>query len=220
MEGLKLRIYIVSAVLVLAGALNIYSVKLGHGPAKSEQWMEQRAPDQVAGVGFVPGRDNPEQSYRMDDESYEMLSPYGMVARVYSGKLGAFDTVLIASRSRSSFHDPRVCFSGQGWSLTGEDLLTIDTKTRGKIQVTLTTLTSIRVKSQHAIYFYRGPSGFHATTLGLKWDMFMQRLLGKQDVDGVFYRFIPLDPECSVEELTDFVARYMEAAKESSGGYF
>lgn len=219
MERLRKRIYFLAAVLLLVGGFNVYTGTMESESDKDEAWMEQRAPDMVGDMNYLPSRDNSEQSYKMDEKTYELLAPFGIVSRVYSGKAGSFDVVLIASNSRASFHDPRVCFSGQGWTILSEKEAKVDTETRGVVPVTVVEMKSPKTQ-QIAAYFYRGPSGFNATTLSLKWDMFMQKLYGRSDTDGVFYRFIPQDPACTEDELKAFIAKYMEAAKEASEAYF
>lgn len=219
MEGLKKRIYFVALALILVGAFNTYAGISSAGEPKTEAWMEERAPDVVMNMGYAPSAENPEQSYRMDESTYKTLTPFGIVARSYSGKAGEYDAVLIASRSRSSFHDPRVCFTAQRWKILEEKPITIETKTRGIVPATLVIMEGPRTR-QIAAYFYRGPTGFKGSTVQLKFDMFWQRLLGRSDVDGVFYRFIPGNTDCTEEELKQFIAEYLEEAKKSSGGYF
>jgi hypothetical protein len=220
MEGLTKRTLVFAGIMLVAGVLNSATVIRSERPDKTEQWMEERAPDQVMGMGFLPSRDNPEQSYEMNEQTYEMLAPFGIVTRVYTNQAGkGYDVVLIASESRASFHDPRICFSGQGWTLSEQRTIQVETRTRGTVPVTLTRMEG-PAKNQLAAFLYRGPSGFHATTIAMKWDMFVQRLWNRPDVEGVFYRFIPNQSDTTVEELSAFIAEYLEAAKESSDGYF
>lgn len=219
MEGLKKRIYIVALVLIAAGVFNTYAGITSTGEPKTETWMEERAPDVVSNMGYAPSAANPEQSYRMDDSTYKTLTPYGIVARSYAGKEGEYDAVLIASRNRASFHDPRVCFTAQQWKILEERPISIKTRTRGTVPATLVVMEGPRTR-QIAAYFYRGPTGFKGTTLELKFDMFMQRLLGKSNIDGVFYRFIPGNTDCTEDQLKSFISEYLEEAKKTSGGYF
>lgn len=220
MEKLKSRALIFAGVMAAVGTFNIWTGTAATGPGKTESWMESMSPERVDGMAFMRSERNPRQSYRMDDRTYSLLAPYGIVARLYSDAARSYDVVLIASRSRASFHDPRVCFSGQGWTLVEQTTETVQTKTRGKVPVTLTRMDGRTQRGALAAFLYRGPSGFHASTVGLKWDMFMQRLLNRPDTDGVFYRFIPQSQNVTKEELLAFIATYLDAANESSKGYF
>ncbi|HRK20869.1 MAG TPA: exosortase-associated EpsI family protein [Fimbriimonadaceae bacterium] len=219
MEGLKKRTYIFAALLIAAGAFNFATYSRAERPDKDESWMEARAPEKVNDMTFARDPQNPQQSYRMNDQTYSMLAPFGIVSRVYSNNESGFDVVLIASESRASFHDPRICFSGQGWALVEQRTVDVKTRTRGTVPVTITKMDGPK-RGQLAAFFYRGPSGFHATTIAVKLDMFKQRLLNRADVEGVFYRFIPSKEECTEEELKAFIVEYLEASKESSEGYF
>ncbi len=220
MEKLRVRVLIFAGVMLAVGAFNTLAGIAGKGPGKTEQWMEQHAPPAIQGLGFAKSEANPQQSYRMDDRTYKLLAPYGIVARVYGNAENAFDVVLIASRSRSSFHDPRVCFSGQGWTLVEQTSEKVTSKTRGELDVTLTKMDGPNRRGALAAFFYRGPSGFHPSTVGLKWDMFVQRLLNRTNTDGVFYRFIPQSANVTKDQLLKFIGDYLDAAHESSKGYF
>jgi hypothetical protein len=221
MEGLKKRTLLFAGIMLVAGAINFVTVARAERPNKDEKWMEARAPEKIGEMVFIRSQQNPQQSYKMDKVTYEVLAPFGIVARTYTAHSGrAFDVVLIASESRASFHDPRICFAGSGWSLEDQKTVTVETKSRGAVPVTLTRMSSDRKRNQLAAFFYRGPSGFHATTIKVKLDMFWQRLLNRPDVEGVFYRFIPAQDSTTEEELKAFIAEYLEASKESSDGYF
>src|SRR5262249_34459561 len=139
---------------------------------KDEKWMEARAPEKIGDAPFFKSSQNPAQSYRMNDITYKMLAPYGIVARQYTTKDGkVFDVVLIASESRASFHDPRICFSGSGWTISDQHTVDVPTKTRGVVPVMIVSMENGEKRNQLAAFFYRGPSGFQASTRGLKWDM-------------------------------------------------
>jgi len=221
MERLKKRTYIFAAVMLAAGLINMATIAKADKRSKNEQWMEQRAPDQFADKSYFHSAENPEQSYKMNDITYKMLNPYGIVARQYTGRDGkTFDIVLIASESRASFHDPRICFSGSGWNITNQQVQTVETKSRGTIPVMFVTMDNDTQRNQIAAFFYKGPSGFMASTRGLKWDMFVQTFLNRPNVEGVFYRFIPQYQGATVDDIKAVISEYLEASKESSQGYF
>jgi hypothetical protein len=50
--------------------------------------------------------------------------------------------------------------------------------------------------------------------------MLMEQLKFGTNMDSVFYRFIPQDPSFTQEELTAFIKDYMNAAKDSSKGFY
>lgn len=219
MEGLKLRVIILSVIMFAFGMWVNLSTKEVFA-SKTEKEMEKLAPRTFDGYAFTPSRENPEQSYRMDDTTYRRLKPYGIVCRSYYKGDKTFDVVLIASQSRGSFHDPRVCFSAQGYTITNEEASVMDTEARGKVPFTAVTMDSGQAKGALAMYFYRGPGGYYRNVVGLKFAMFKERLMGGKDVDGVFYRIIPGYPGATVDDLKKFAGEYLAAAKPVSGGYF
>jgi hypothetical protein len=219
------RTYLFAGLMAAAGALFMLSPKTAY-VAKTEDQMEQMLPDVVDGMPFERSYEDPEASYRMDDTTYELLQPFGIVARVYTRGAERFDAVVIASRSKDSFHDPRVCFSAQGWLIEKFTPSSVMTRNRGEVPVTLIVMSSKTVRRQLAAFAYRGPGGFYASTQRLKLAMFFEQIRGGRNIDGVFYRFIPSGfpqdtPEAEkIERLRDFIAKYLDASYESSGGYF
>ena len=73
-------------------------------------------------------------------------------------------------------------------------------------------------------FFYRVQDKFiarsRASTLVLTWAMFEGPIRGNFDQDTVFYRIISGHPSATREELLKFVADYLDAAHDSSGGFF
>ncbi len=102
MERLKARMYVASALVLGAGILAT-GLQPERPQPKTEAWMEQRLPRRVGSFSFVPGPDNPEQTYRMEESTYELLKPYGIVCRVFRSGSEAYDVVVIASSSRQTF---------------------------------------------------------------------------------------------------------------------
>jgi hypothetical protein len=218
MEGLKLRVFVFAALMLVLGVL-VWAAPRANTVNRSESWMEQRMPDTVGNFRYRRSADNPEQSYRMDQTTYDVLKPFGIVCRVYEFAGRAYDVVVIASRDKDSFHDPRVCFTAGGFAIRLEQRGMIKTKTRGLVPVTIAHLSSDRGQ-QSSVFFYRGPGGFTATTMGLKWDMFKEQFGGGDNIDGVFYRIIPLNRGTTDEELARFVGQFLDEAKVTSDGYF
>ncbi len=223
MEGLKKRAYVFGFILLAVGVTlsTLAAMRPPDKFKKDEKWMESLAPDTVAGMEYTRSADNPEQSYKMDFVTYDLLKPYGIVSRVYKDRDHAFDVVLIASKSKASFHDPRICFTGQGWTLSKQEQQVAESKTRGHIPVSIVTMTGKTESDRNkvAAYFYQGPDGYVAGTNEVKWSIFVAEFMGRENLDGVFYRVIPLF-DAKPEEVLAFIGQYIDAANASSHGYF
>jgi hypothetical protein len=219
LEGLISRSYILAGGFALAGlAAHISLPAASH--AKTEAWMEKTSVVQFGRYHMVQGSgDDPNVSYKMDSSAYATLAPYGIVARELTDGSNSFDVVLIASANKDSFHDPRVCFTAQGWQLDDQKVVPVTTQTRGVVPITLTNIQSDK-GSRLAAFFYRGPYGFAATTNALKMQMFGYSLVNARNSDGVFYRFIAEEPDVTCEQFQGFIASYLDASGKQSGGYF
>lgn len=229
MQSVRTRALILLCLFVPAGIAIAFLPKPG-APRKSEAWLESKAPKSMPGYSLMPYTEDPNNprpggeiapniSYRMDKKTYDTLKPFGIVCQVFLGPSKAFDAVIITSDSHQSFHDARVCFQSQGWTLEAEQPDTISTKSYGVIPVSI-----IEVKNKQgtnlALLTYRGPRGFRNNPLQLFRDMFFNQLLtGKVSVNH-FYRFIALYPGTTKEDLKEFAAAYIDAAHASSDGYF
>lgn len=218
MNRLTQRAYLLAAVLAAAGGL--YQISgAAKGPQRTEAWMQQTA---LTGFGkyktmvdaSLPGK----VSYEMDKGTYNELKPFGIVARILSDGERGYDVTLIASSDKASFHDPRTCFTAQGWELSGEEIVAVDTKTRGPVEITFTHLKKDGGDKVGA-FFYRGPDGFTATTLGLKKQMLWSQFKGVK-AESVFYRFIPQEASTTKEQLLAFVRDYLDASNAPTHGYF
>jgi hypothetical protein len=231
MERLRSRLFVIAALLCLVGAA-VYALPKKRDVKHNEAWMEARVPDTVGRYAYVPSRENPKQSFRMDPETYDTLHPFGIVCRSYSldpsdsSLPPEFEVVVIASSSRSSFHDPSVCFTGHGLDITGGEDPGFDTHWRQDLQATfIDTANKESHKRYMAAYLYKGPDGFTATTLGVKWMLLLHRLRHPFDPGGigVFYRFMREDTSATEDEheklvkrFKKFIGDYMDAAYESS----
>lgn len=218
MEGLMKRLVILASIFVVAGATFL---ALPSKPASivTERWMEDHSPATIDGFEFAKSADNPRVSYRSDKSTYEMLNPFGIVARKYRKGERQFDVVLIAGNDKENFHDPHVCFSAQGWTFDSDSVVTIPTKTRGNVPATLAVLSS-QGKKSIAVFFYRGPKGFYPSTPNLGMAMILGPLTGDFKTDAVFYRFMPEYDGANPEDVIDFVAKFMDAAGPVSDNYF
>lgn len=223
MEGLRKRVMVLGAAFIVAG-LAFQAVAHTKGISRTESWMEQKAPKELPGYDMVPNLkgDNPEVSYVSDESVYKVLTPYGIVARIFREKQGVkmFDVNVIASSTKDSFHDPRVCFSAQRWTLEKETRAMVKTQTRGEVPVTLAEM-SHRDHGRHpAVFFYRGPDGFTSSTSGLKIQMLKHQFLTMKDQEGVFYRIIALTPNTTTDELLEFTGAWLDEANKTSDGFF
>ena len=188
--------------------------------------MLENSPTELEGYSMRGGPDSPLYSYKMDPLTYNVLEPYGIVARIYEDKVSGqqYDVVIVASRSKESFHDPRVCFSSQGWALSNQWVDKVTTKSRGDVAVTIAVMDGTDTKDQIAAYLYKGPEGFYANTQRLKMAMLFEQLRGGKNLDGVFYRVIPLkrqpDQIHQINDMKRFIGQYLDEANESSNGFF
>jgi hypothetical protein len=182
--------------------------------------MEKSAPTAIGKFVFEENKETPGKSYKMDDRSYELLQPFGIVPRRYSDGDKTFEVLLISSNTKESFHDQDVCFPGQGMTPIGDKVHRIEMEGRGVVPV----VVSKYKKGENTIisaYIYRGPGGYHESPQGLAWAMLMNALtFARESNNSNFYRFMPLFPDATDEETLDFITKYMaEAAKTSNGFY-
>lgn len=218
MEGLTLRSYIFGGIVLVAGL----AITLMPKPApdkKDEPWMEQHLPIQFGDYTFMPGNPGAMQSYRMEQRTYDILQPFGIVCRRYASGRFVYDATVIASQSDDSFHDPRVCFSAQGWELGPMEEVEIPTKTRGTVRATMTTMTG-KERNKVAAFVYKTDNGFYASTSEIKWAMLLESMKGGKKLNGVFYRFIPEYSGATKEQLARFIGEYLDAAAVTSQNYF
>lgn len=225
MERLTLRMIILAAIIGTIGVAVQFAPK-SVGRTYTEDELEQMAPTRVLGTMYQIGPEDPEQSYKMDKSTYEALKPFGIVSRLFDIDGDQYDAVVIASRSKDSFHDPRVCFSAQGWNIEKFEPFMLKTEKRGEIPAMMIEIYSQDVRKKPAIFLYKGPGGFYGSTQALKLAFLKEQMLFGSNLDGVFYRFMghfedeemPMDKQR--EKLTNFVSHYMDEAYEKSGGYF
>jgi hypothetical protein len=218
MERLNKRFLTLAGFFAVAGAIFLAL------PSKAEsivdeQWMKDHAPATVADYRFQTSADDPQISYRMDDSTYEMLNPFGIVARTYYNMGRQFDVVLIAGNDKENFHDPHVCFNAQGWTFLEDKVIQIPTKTRGTISATYARISQ-RGRDSITVFFYRGPKGFYPSTPNLGMAMLLGPLMGDFKTDAVFYRFMPMYDGATPEDVIEFVGKYMDEAGKASDGYF
>lgn len=186
---MKSRVKLVLILFAVVGvaALFLHSKQY---PEKTEAWMEDAVPEQLAGYQFeTSSKTNP--AAKMDPMTYDILKPFGIVTRVYADDEGhRLEFVVIAGNSRKSFHDPQVCFSAQNWRLINPGLQYIDVPALGgKIPATVMGIDRPGAKGV-AMYFYNGPMGFRHSPLYIPFDLTFAKLLMKDNADAQFFRFL------------------------------
>lgn len=210
------------ALALLAAGIVIQAVPRPKLSDKTEAWMETKAPLKVGDYIFtpVPGSPKPNQSYEVDERTYEELTPFGIVDRVYvKDNNDGFDVLLIASNKKTSFHDNRICFTSQGFQITEQKGVNIQTD-RGLVPVTFLTMQHNEYGTRRAVMFYKGPHGkFFPLPQPLALSMFWEEFRLGTDLDSVFYRIMPKD-DCTDEQLIEFTKEYLKASNASSGGFF
>lgn len=221
MERLTKRAVALGVVFIALGGV-FMTLARADKISRTENWMEEKAPMSFGAYKVRRDPDNPDStvSYRMDEMTYKTLVPYGIVARIFESATESFDAVVIASSDKDSFHDPRVCFTAQGWVIDSEETATLKTKTRGEVPVTLAKLNHKDKGRRWTVFFYKGPAGFTATTSALKIQMLSHQLATLKNAEGVFYRFIPIYESTTQDQLMSFVADWLDQANKSSDGFF
>jgi hypothetical protein len=222
MEGLRKRVFVLAVFFAVAGGVFL-SLPSRAASFVTEQWMKEHVPAKIGKLTFRPSADDPLISYPMDQSTYDMLKPFGIVARTYQDTGRQFDVVLVAGNDKENFHDPRVCFSAQGWTFDQSKEVEIKTKTRGTIPASLAVMEN-QGRRTISVYFYRGPKGFYPSTPNLGMAMLMGPLMGDFKTDAVFYRFMSMhqvnDQSAAEKEIIQFAADWMDAAGPISNGYF
>lgn len=220
MEGLMKRVVALSGFFAVAGAVFLALPNRAESPV-DEQWMKEHAPEVVGDYRFERSVEDPLISYKADDQTYELLNPFGIVSRRYFNSEGKrFDMVLIAGNDKENFHDPHVCFRAQGWTFVEDRKVNVPTKTRGNIPATFALIENKGIRSA-TLFFYRGPKGFYPSTPNLGFAMLVGPLMGDFKTDAVFYRFMPLHQGPNAEEdLIKFAGEFMDEAGKSSDNYF
>ena len=219
--GARKRAFIAAGLLLAVGASLAFAPKPS-SVKRSEAWVASALPERVGDFAMMPPQDPkyPYCSYKMGQTTYDILRPWGIVPRVFSNGKNTYDVVVIGSNTKDSFHDPRVCFSAQGWNLSNERIETVSTKSYGAVPVTMVNMDHDGQKTI-AMYFYRLREGYVGSNTGVKKQMFLYKLakLGKDD-EGGFIRIIPNGSNPKPEELKTFAGAWIDAAAKSSNGYY
>lgn len=211
MEGLIKRTIGLAVVLMAAGAWIQFTPRVS-GPGKSEAWLKEKAPATIGSYRL-------DEEYQMDPATYKELKPYGIVARKYSNGDKNYDVVIVAGNKKESFHDPRVCFTSQGWDIASQREVIVATN-QGPLPMTIARMNHPNAGQRFAAFLYKGPGGFYASPQKLSMQWLLAQLQGETGTEAVFYRFIPDFENATEADLQAFVVKFLVAAKQSSDGFF
>jgi hypothetical protein len=219
LEGVAFRSYLLGFILIVA-AIVFYSFPVSMGKAKSLSWLEQNTPIQVKDFRFVPSNANPKASYQLNEMVYATLIPDAILGRIYQSQKESYDVLALLSRKRDSFHDQRICFSSQGWTIERFDKEFVKTRLVGTVPVTMIRMHSAEEKNKLAVLFYKGPNRYYENAEQFKLGMIWEKLIGTPNVEGTFFRIIANSPTTTEKGLRSFVADYLDEAHRVSNGYY
>jgi Protein of unknown function (DUF3485) len=217
MERLGKRLGILCAIVLTTGATLTF--------APRPKQVERTEADVAAMLPLKVKRYNAELAtgqyctYKLDQSNYDILNPWGIVARVFSNGPDKFEVVAIASRRKESFHDPQTCLTAQGWTLSNQRVTSVQTQARGVVPVTLFDMERPGEKLT-AMYFLKVTQGYYAEIGKLKLDMFKYKVmnLGKDD-EGAFIRIIPAG-RSDEAKMKQFAADWIDEAVKTSKDYY
>ncbi len=201
---MQLRLKIILVFFVLVGAFAYFITPIEY-VNRTEDWMATQ----------LPAADIPGYSFnsvvKMDESTYETLQPFGIIGRDFINKSGRrFEITVIASNNRKAFHDPRVCFSAQGWQLIDPTVKRFNVSVfGGSVLGTVMGLQSSNAKGS-AMFFYHGPYGWRSTPHYMPFDMLVAKLMMRKDIDGIFYRVLVSPAGKSLEEDQKAMEKFLD----------
>lgn len=216
MEGLRTRALVLGVIFIVLGVAfqAIPQAKTLHdGKVPDEEWLSSVTPRTIPGYTYT-------ETSKMSKAVYDELKPYGIITRGFENTYEKYDTVVIMSSNKASFHDPLVCFTSQGLKIQEQQVVEIPTQKHGKIKITFAQFVRDEQK-YYAAFFYRGPRGYAPDSSDVKMQMFLHQFTSLKDSEGVFYRFMPLydgNPETIKRNLFAFIDRFLTEADKTSGG--
>lgn len=209
---------VVAPVLAIMAAIGIYG-SAPKGAKHTEAWLEDMMLTEVGDYQLAPKEFGSKISYKMGDVSYEVLKPIGIACQIMEDSKGnQIDVVVIAGDSMEAFHDQKICFNAQGWTLTTLESRELETKTRGKIPITWMTIKRGDSPKQEAMYIFRTPNGF-ANYDNAKIEFLKAKIKNPfSETLGFSYRFVSMTPGISEKDLREFAANYIDKLNESTKG--
>lgn len=209
---------ILIALFGAAGAwVNVNALQ--NGSRQPESWLHEIVPTKIGEweLDRALGPDKP-ITYTMDEITYDELDPIGIAAQRFRFGSMEMDAVVIAGNQNESFHDQRWCFEAQGYELRETAMDTISTKVAGDIPVQLVQISKGGMPATYALFTFQGPTKFHATTFEMGRDYFVAGMSANSLQNGFFFRFIPLYPGATKDEVKAFASAYIDTAAEASKG--
>lgn len=216
MGSIKNNIYGLSALFVLVG-MWIYLFPHPKRIPRTEEWLKANTPYSFMSYRYIPSPKDPKESYKVDKNTYKILIPEAMLGRIYRKDNNTFDVTTLISESKESFHDPRICFSAQGWTVENYTPTQLKTKTRGNINASLVRVSSKTERNKLALFFYKVGKDTFGTPQSIKIGLVWNKLKGEENVEGVFYRFIP-STNTTQEDLIKFAIDYVDTINNLSKG--
>lgn len=181
-----------------------------------EQWLLDRVPDSVPGYRLLGSKENPKITYRMDAQTYQELEPIGIAAQIYRDPAGnEYEAVVIAGQDMATFHDQRVCFTSQGWSLTKDQPGIVPSPDYGDVPVLDLTVLKAGHGSSPAFFMWRSPQRFTNNRRTAKFDFLKSGIFGRELQVGYSYRFMGATPGVDTEMLKAFTTSFLSQLKQA-----
>jgi hypothetical protein len=182
----------------------------------TEQWLLDRVPTQIPGYRLIPSLENPRVTYRMSEETYAELEPVGITAQVFEDADGRqYEAVVIAGQDMNTFHDQRVCFTTQGWSLTKNTEGHLVANDFGDVPILDLTVSKGDRQEAPAFFMWRSPARFTNNRRTAKFDFLKSGLLSQETQVGFSYRFMAVTDGVDASQLKKFTDAYLSALKQA-----
>lgn len=118
----------------------------------------------------------------VDASVQKVLSTARIVTRTYTDSHGdAVELLLLTASDYKDFHDPNVCFPGQGWTLTNQRTVDIDGQT-------FNSMIAVQGATQLAVLYWMPEDSLAKT--GQNWGKMMaiRKLAGTENTTSLFVR--------------------------------
>lgn len=186
---------------------------------KTEAWLESSVPVAFGEYELVTDDAGKRVTYKMDKQTYDVLSPVGITGQVFRDREGRnYDAVIIAGLGMHSFHDQRWCFEGQGFQILSDKTTTINTKAYGDVEVMSLTLKRDGRPAQPALFVFKSPTRFSTNYHAAKFDFVIKQLMTARPHMGFSFRFIGMTEDMTEAQMTKFAAEFMDNVHETSKG--
>lgn len=216
---MKKSVIVLVVLFVAVGVFANFRSSLSGYVRPNEDEIEKLVPPTVDGYTYRPGPGDPYHSYKMDEVTYDMLKPFGIVGRTYIKNDEVIDAVLIASDDPDSFHDQEWCFRGQDWTINSREVVQVPTKEFGNIPFVQLNMTNKNGFTTYAMFTFKGPEHKFFSSFSDMWfDFTVRGLTRGTPPQGSFYRFIAGSQAVTKEKLEAFAANYVDETHRFSKG--